>query len=73
MPQLREVSVELQMALVRTSVVMQFGPRLFNAEGELRDPTWWSARQAACSTICHGGRSHRERRTADGKPDVARP
>lgn len=38
MQQLREVSVELQMAPVRTSVVLQFGPRLFNAEGELKDP-----------------------------------
>ena len=38
MQQLREVAVELQLAPVRTSVVMQFGPRLFNAEGELKEP-----------------------------------
>lgn len=38
MQQLREVAVELQMAPVRTSVVLQFGPRLFNAEGELKEP-----------------------------------
>lgn len=34
------------MAPVRTSVVMQFGPRLFNAEGELKDPEMLE-RQAA--------------------------
>ncbi|MGH7687186.1 MAG: NADPH-dependent FMN reductase [Candidatus Dormibacteria bacterium] len=38
MQQLREVAVELQLAPVRTSVVMQFAPRLFNAEGELKEP-----------------------------------
>ena len=38
MQQLREVSIELQMAPVRSSVVMQFAPRLFNEDGELREP-----------------------------------
>lgn len=38
MQQLREVVVELQMAPVRTSIVMQFGPRLFDAEGNLTEP-----------------------------------
>lgn len=38
MQQLREVSVELQMAPVRTSLVMQFAPRLFDAEGNLKEP-----------------------------------
>lgn len=37
MQQLREVVVELQMAPVRTSIVMQFAPRLF-AEGRLKEP-----------------------------------
>lgn len=46
MQQLREVAVELQMAPVRTSVVLQFGPRLFNAEGELKEPEMLE-RQAA--------------------------
>jgi NAD(P)H-dependent FMN reductase len=38
MQQLREVVVELQMAPVRTSLVMQFGPRLFDDEGNLKEP-----------------------------------
>ena len=38
MEQLREVAVELQMAPVRTSIVLQFAPRLFDAEGNLKEP-----------------------------------
>jgi len=36
--QLRLVVIELQMAPTRPQVVLQFGPRLFNAEGELKEP-----------------------------------
>lgn len=36
--QLREVVIELQMAPVRTSIVLQFAPRLFDAEGNLKEP-----------------------------------
>ncbi len=36
--QLRQVAIELQMAPIRAMVVMQFGPRLFDAEGSLHNP-----------------------------------
>ncbi len=36
--QLRQVAVELQMAPTRATVVMQFGPRLFDAEDNLQNP-----------------------------------
>lgn len=36
--QLRQVAVELQMAPVRSSVVLQFAPRLFDAEGRIQNP-----------------------------------
>jgi NAD(P)H-dependent FMN reductase len=36
--QLRQVAVELQMAPTRASVVIQFAPRVFDADGNLRDP-----------------------------------
>jgi NAD(P)H-dependent FMN reductase len=37
--QLRSVAIELQMAPIRPSVVLQLAPRLFDAEGNLHDPT----------------------------------
>jgi NAD(P)H-dependent FMN reductase len=54
--QLRQVAIELQMAPIRAMVVMQFGPRLFDAEDSLHNPdmfnnaanllfedlSWWS-------------------------------
>jgi NAD(P)H-dependent FMN reductase len=36
--QLRSVAIELQMAPIRASVVLQFAPRLFDAEGNLQNP-----------------------------------
>jgi len=68
MQQLREVSVELQMAPVRTSVIMQFGPRLFNAEGELKDPEMLE-RQAArlLDDLAWWTNALRTARNADGE------
>ena len=73
MQQLREVSVELQMAPVRTSVVMQFGPRLFNAEGELKDPEMLE-RQASrmLDDLAWWTFALRVARTADAEREVAR-
>ena len=36
--QLRTVAIELQMAPIRPSVALQLAPRLFDAEGNLKDP-----------------------------------
>ena len=38
MEQLRQVAVELQMVPTRASVVIQFAPRVFDAEGNLQNP-----------------------------------
>jgi len=66
MQQLRQVVIELQMAPTRASVVFQFAPRLFDAEGRLQNPdlfntgatnllndlAWWAKalRQARAAT-----------------------
>lgn len=39
--QLRQVAVELQMAPVRGSVVLQFAPRLFDSEGHIQNPEFF--------------------------------
>lgn len=41
--QLRLVAVELQMVPVRGSLVLQFAPRLFDEEGNLKDPNFYNA------------------------------
>lgn len=41
--QLRQVAVELQMAPVRGSIVLQFAPRLFDAEGHIQNPDFFHA------------------------------
>ena len=73
MQQLREVSVELQMAPVRTSVILQFGPRLFNAEGELKDPEMLE-RQASrmLDDLAWWTFALRSARDADAEPDGSR-
>jgi NAD(P)H-dependent FMN reductase len=40
--QLRQVAIELQMAPIRAMVVMQFGPRLFDAEDSLHNPDMYN-------------------------------
>jgi NAD(P)H-dependent FMN reductase len=41
--QLRSVAVELQMVPVRGSLVLQFAPRLFDEEGNLKNPDFYNA------------------------------
>ena len=43
MEQLRLVAIELQMAPIRGSVVLQFGPRLFDEEGHIQNAEFMDA------------------------------
>lgn len=66
--QLRQVVIELQMAPIRGSVVLQFAPRLFDAEGQIQnemffessatrmldDLSWWTRALKAAREIPAG-------------------